>query len=74
MTVYRFVLMFVLMISLFLRGAGVQAQDITGVGSTFAAPLYQRWAQEYHAETGVGINYQPLGSGAGIKYIIRPLA
>ena len=72
MTVQRFV--FVLLTGLFLRGAGVQAQQITGVGSTFAAPLYQRWAQEYRAETGVEINYQPLGSGAGIKYIITRFA
>ena len=48
---------------------GLCAQDINGVGSTFAAPLYQRWAQEYREKTGVTINYQPLGSGAGIRYI-----
>lgn len=48
---------------------GRAQETANGVGSTFAAPLYQRWAQEYHAATGNLINYQPLGSGAGIKYI-----
>ena len=74
MTVQRFVLVFVFLTGLFLRGAGVQAQQITGVGSTFAAPLYQRWAQEYRDATGVEINYQPLGSGAGIKFIVTHFA
>ena len=58
-----------LVVSLILTCAGVQAQQVSGVGSTFAAPLYHRWAQEYLEKTGVGINYQALGSGAGITFI-----
>jgi phosphate transport system substrate-binding protein len=45
------------------------AQDVTGAGATFPAPLYARWAADYHKATGVKINYQSVGSGAGIKQI-----
>jgi phosphate transport system substrate-binding protein len=45
------------------------AQDITGAGATFPAPLYAKWAADYHKATGVKINYQSVGSGAGIKQI-----
>ena len=45
------------------------AQDITGAGATFPAPLYSKWASEYNKSTGVKINYQSVGSGAGIKQI-----
>ena len=45
------------------------AQDITGAGATFPAPLYSQWASEYNKSTGVKINYQSVGSGAGIKQI-----
>ena len=45
------------------------AQDITGAGATFPAPLYSKWASEYNKATGVKINYQSVGSGAGIKQI-----
>ncbi len=45
------------------------AQEITGAGATFPAPLYSKWASEYHKTTGVKINYQSVGSGAGIKQI-----
>ena len=47
----------------------VSAQDITGAGATFPAPLYSKWASEYNKATGVKINYQSVGSGAGIKQI-----
>ena len=43
--------------------------SLTGAGATFPAPLYQQWFQEYKAKTGVAINYQPIGSGGGIKNI-----
>jgi phosphate transport system substrate-binding protein len=46
-----------------------QAQTINGAGSTFAAPIYSKWSGEYNKETGVKLNYQSLGSGAGIKQI-----
>ena len=45
------------------------AEDITGAGGTFPAPLYAKWAADYNKITGVKINYQPVGSGAGIKQI-----
>jgi len=45
------------------------AQDITGAGATFPAPLYSKWASEYNKSTGIRINYQSVGSGAGIKQI-----
>ena len=46
-----------------------QAADITGAGSTFAAPIYGKWAETYKAQTGIGLNYQSIGSGGGIKQI-----
>ena len=47
----------------------VQAQEITGAGATFPAPVYAKWAAEYNKATGVKVNYQSVGSGAGIKQI-----
>jgi phosphate transport system substrate-binding protein len=47
----------------------VSAQDITGAGATFPAPLYSKWAAQYNKETNVKVNYQSVGSGAGIKQI-----
>ncbi|MGP9814328.1 phosphate ABC transporter substrate-binding protein PstS [Rhodopseudomonas sp. NSM] len=46
------------------------AADITGAGATFPFPLYSKWADAYKKETGNGLNYQSIGSGAGIKQII----
>jgi phosphate transport system substrate-binding protein len=45
------------------------AQEITGAGATFPAPVYAKWASEYNKATGVKVNYQSVGSGAGIKQI-----
>lgn len=45
------------------------AQDVTGAGASFPAPLYSKWASDYNKATGVKINYQSVGSGAGIKQI-----
>jgi phosphate transport system substrate-binding protein len=45
------------------------AQEITGAGATFPAPLYAKWASEYNKATNIKINYQSVGSGAGIKQI-----
>lgn len=47
----------------------VWAQEITGAGATFPAPLYSKWAADYNKATGVKVNYQSVGSGAGIKQI-----
>ena len=43
--------------------------NITGAGSTFAAPIYQAWFDTYgkSVATGVKLNYQAIGSGAGIQ-------
>lgn len=45
------------------------AQEVTGAGASFPAPLYAKWAADYHKATGVKINYQSVGSGAGIRQI-----
>lgn len=45
------------------------AQDVTGAGATFPAPLYAKWASEYAKTTGNKVNYQSVGSGAGIRQI-----
>ncbi|MBC5766623.1 phosphate ABC transporter substrate-binding protein PstS [Ramlibacter albus] len=45
------------------------AQEVTGAGASFPAPLYAKWAADYNKATGVRINYQSVGSGAGLKQI-----
>jgi len=45
------------------------AQDVTGAGASFPAPLYSKWASDYNKSTGVKVNYQSVGSGAGLKQI-----
>ncbi|SEQ70548.1 phosphate transport system substrate-binding protein [Solimonas aquatica] len=45
------------------------AADISGAGATFPYPIYAKWADAYKKETGVGLNYQSIGSGGGIKQI-----
>ncbi len=47
----------------------VQAQDVTGAGASFPAPVYAKWADAYNKATGARINYQSVGSGAGIRQI-----
>jgi len=47
----------------------VGAQEVTGAGATFPAPIYSKWASDYNKATGVKINYQSIGSGGGIKQI-----
>src|ERR1051325_6743100 len=47
----------------------VMAADISGAGATFPYPIYAKWADAYKKETGVGLNYQSIGSGGGIKQI-----
>ncbi len=46
------------------------AADITGAGATFPYPIYAKWADAYKKETNVGLNYQSIGSGGGIKQIM----
>ncbi len=45
------------------------AADLSGAGATFPYPIYGKWADTYKTETGVGLNYQSIGSGGGIKQI-----
>ncbi len=49
--------------------AGAWAQDATGAGASFPAPVYAKWADAYNKATGARINYQSVGSGAGLKQI-----
>jgi phosphate transport system substrate-binding protein len=46
-----------------------QAQQITGAGSSFAAPIYGKWGDASSGATGIKLNYQAVGSGAGINQI-----
>ncbi len=50
-------------------GVAAQAADISGAGATFPYPVYSKWADAYKKQTGVGLNYQSIGSGGGIKQI-----
>src|SRR5437660_10500900 len=43
--------------------------DISGAGATFPYPVYSKWADAYRQKTGIGLNYQSIGSGGGIKQI-----
>jgi phosphate transport system substrate-binding protein len=52
----------------FASPSGVAA-DITGAGATFPYPIYAKWAEAYKQRTGIGLNYQSIGSGGGIKQI-----
>ncbi len=52
-----------------LLAATSHAADITGAGATFPYPIYSKWAEAYKGKTGIGMNYQSIGSGGGIKQI-----
>ncbi|MGN6584439.1 MAG: phosphate ABC transporter substrate-binding protein PstS [Rhizobiaceae bacterium] len=45
------------------------ATDISGAGSTFIYPVFAKWAATYKTSTGIGLNYQSIGSGGGIKQV-----
>jgi phosphate transport system substrate-binding protein len=49
--------------------ASAVAANISGAGASFPAPIYAKWAETYRAQTGIGLNYQPIGSGGGVKQI-----
>jgi phosphate transport system substrate-binding protein len=59
----------VLAIGLGAMSYAAQAQQITGAGSTFAAPIYAKWGDASSGTTGLKLNYQAIGSGAGINQI-----
>lgn len=65
----KFALAFIAGITTVSYSLGAFAQDVTGAGASFPAPLYSKWASDYNKATGVKINYQSVGSGAGIKQI-----
>jgi phosphate transport system substrate-binding protein len=52
-----------------LAWSSAEAGDISGAGATFPYPIYAKWADAYRKETGIGLNYQSIGSGGGIKQI-----
>jgi len=54
--------------SLFTMTTSAHTQ-ITGAGATFPYPVYAKWAEAYHKQTGVGLNYQSIGSSGGIRQI-----
>jgi phosphate transport system substrate-binding protein len=55
--------------ALLATAGSAMAQDAVGAGATFPAPLYAKWADAYNKATGAKINYQSVGSGAGLKQI-----
>jgi len=61
--------MFVVGVGAFAIATTAAAADISGAGATFPAPVYAKWAEAYKAQTGIGLNYQAIGSGGGIKQI-----
>ncbi|HEY4083802.1 MAG TPA: phosphate ABC transporter substrate-binding protein PstS [Burkholderiaceae bacterium] len=58
-----------LVATLALVPVAAHAQDVTGAGASFPAPIYAKWADAYAKASGAHINYQSVGSGAGIKQI-----
>lgn len=50
--------------------SAAMAADLSGAGSTFIYPVFAKWADTYKKDTGVGLNYQSIGSGGGIKQVI----
>jgi phosphate transport system substrate-binding protein len=53
----------------FVSLAAAQTTDLTGAGSSFAYPIYSKWASMYAASTGVHVNYQSIGSSGGIRQL-----
>jgi phosphate transport system substrate-binding protein len=62
-------LMAVAMLALLACGSAWAADSISGAGATFPYPIYAKWADAYKKLTGIGLNYQSIGSGGGIKQI-----
>jgi len=50
-------------------GGSAVGAEISGAGATFPYPIYAKWAEAYKKATGVAVNYQPVGSGEGIRQI-----
>lgn len=60
---------FFIALSFVSAGKAVSAQNVTGAGASFPAPLYMQWADQYYKETKAQINYQSFGSSAGVRQI-----
>jgi len=60
---------FLVAVGLGAAALSIWAADITGAGATFPYPMYAKWAEAYKKETGVGLNYQSIGSSGGIRQI-----
>ena len=58
-----------LAVGLAIAGGPAAAAETTGAGSTFVFPILAKWAADYAGRTGDKVNYQPIGSGAGIAQI-----
>ncbi len=56
-------------ITAMLSVSAASAADISGAGSTFIYPVFAKWADTYKTNTGIGLNYQSIGSGGGIKQV-----
>jgi len=56
-------------VAISMLASSVFAADITGAGATFPYPIYAKWAESYKKETGIGLNYQSIGSSGGIRQI-----
>jgi phosphate transport system substrate-binding protein len=69
MRLNRFQLISAALAAVFAVSAPVLAQEITGAGASFPAPVYAKWAEAYQKATGVKVNYQSIGSSGGIKQI-----
>jgi len=64
--------LFLIPVLLLAAATGAQAQQLSGAGATFPAPLYQRWAVEYNKQVPtIKVNYQSIGSGAGVKNFLQ---
>ncbi len=69
MTLFRFAATAAAAAVLTIGASTAMAQDVTGAGASFPAPIYAKWADAYNKATGARINYQSVGSGAGIRQI-----
>src|SRR6476646_8120556 len=66
---YSIALMGALVAGTMAAATNVQAAQISGAGATFPYPIYAKWAEAFKAKTDIAMNYQSIGSGAGIKQI-----
>jgi len=69
MSIFKAKRMLIAAAALGVFGGAAQAADISGAGATFPYPIYSKWADAYKQQTGIGLNYQSIGSGGGIKQI-----